>query len=87
MGPLFARTVPHKGYPWLKVWAGYPYSVSRVNQIVSLFVMLVWLALSIGAFPALQGKLCLPTVLPWAFASLTAIFAIAMLLQKSRRIY
>ncbi len=45
MGPIYKTTLSRKEMRWINILAPYPYSVTRVNQLVSLFVTAVWLAL------------------------------------------
>jgi hypothetical protein len=44
-GPLFKTTLEKSDYHWREIYGPYPYSMSKVNQFVSLFVFLVWAAL------------------------------------------
>lgn len=79
VGPLYKTTISKEEFPLLKFWGGYPYSVSKVNQIISLFVLLVWLGLVVGALPALPRRECVAAVAPWILAGLTLLFAIFLL--------
>jgi hypothetical protein len=51
VGPLYKTTIAREEYRWLKFWQGYPYSVSKINQLISLFVALVWIGLAVASFP------------------------------------
>jgi hypothetical protein len=44
LGPLYKTTIADEEFSWWKLNAGYPYSVSKINQIVSLYVVVVWFA-------------------------------------------
>jgi hypothetical protein len=76
VGPLYKTTISRQEFPLLKFWGGYPYSVSKINQLISLFVVLVWMGLAIGALPALPWRDCLLSLVPWLLAGLTLLFAI-----------
>jgi hypothetical protein len=73
IGPLYKTTIAREEFPWLHFWGGYPYSVSRVNQLISLFVAIVWLCLVIASLPALPRRDCLAVIWPWLLAFLTLI--------------
>ena len=45
VGPLYKITLAREEYKFMKLNSAYPFSVSRINQILSLFVVLVWVAL------------------------------------------
>lgn len=45
MGPLYKTTLSRDGLKWFDPRSAYPYSVTRINQLVSLFVTLVWFGL------------------------------------------
>jgi len=78
IGPLYKTTVATTKFSWIKFWDGYPYSVSKVNQLISLFIVLVWLALSVAYFPGC----CILQVRPWApyvLSCVTAVFVILLL--------
>jgi len=51
MGPLYKTTLSPTRTQWLRPFAGYPYSVSKVNQIISLFVWVVWMGLALRWYP------------------------------------
>jgi hypothetical protein len=53
-GPIYKTTISKEQFRWWKPWDGYPFSVSKVNQLTSLFIALVWLALAIFSFPPLR---------------------------------
>ena len=56
MGPLYRTTLSREH--WLTVLMPnkpFPFSVSRVNQLVSLFITLLWVGLAIRAFPFSQA--------------------------------
>ena len=45
VGPLYKTTISKEEFDFLSPIDGYPYSVSKVNQLISLFVVCIWLAL------------------------------------------
>lgn len=50
MGSLYKITIAHENYkPW-KLHSGYPYSVSKINQLVSLYVVCIWAGFFIYSF-------------------------------------
>jgi amino acid transporter len=51
MGPLYKMTNAHEKYRFWDLCAGYPFSVSKVNQLVSLFVVCIWAGLFVYSFP------------------------------------
>ena len=73
-GPLYKTTIANEKFCWWKPHDGYPFSVSRVNQFISLFVVLVWLALAISSFPSLHLPLCVVAAKSYILAGLTLLF-------------
>jgi hypothetical protein len=55
-GPLYKTTISKEEYPMFSVKGGYPYSVSKINQSVSMYIATLWLGLAIGACPLLSWK-------------------------------
>jgi hypothetical protein len=51
IGPLYKTTLSSDEFSVFQFWAGYPFSVSRVNQLVSLFTVVIWLSLLVKSFP------------------------------------
>jgi hypothetical protein len=79
-GPLYKTTISSETFPFWKFWKGYPFSVSKVNQLTSLFVVLVWFALAVSAFPALRLSACLAALKPYILAAVTALFLILLVI-------
>ena len=52
MGPLYKTTISKSSFSFCELWSGYPYSVSKVNQLISLFITVVWLGIGFYAFPS-----------------------------------
>lgn len=38
IGPFYKTTLSRQEFPWIRFWGGYPYSVSNINQLISLFI-------------------------------------------------
>jgi hypothetical protein len=49
MGPLYRTTIAHSKYRLRNLTKGYPFSVSRINQQISLFVIGIWFLLAVEA--------------------------------------
>lgn len=79
VGPLFSTTVSEDEYPWRKLCSGYRYSVSKINQVVSLFVVLIWIGLAAMAFPDAPYRQVLLEAAPWIAAISTTFFAALLL--------
>lgn len=47
MGSLYKTVKNPDHYKWYKITSGYPCSVSKINQLLSLIVSLVWLILTV----------------------------------------
>lgn len=45
-GPLYKTIMKKEEFSWLKPWAPYPFSVSKINQILSFFVALLFILLT-----------------------------------------
>jgi len=82
-GPLYKTTISNEQFCFWKPWDGYPFSVSKVNQLTSLFVALVWLALAISSFPSYHLPVCFVATKPYALAALTFSF-LCLLIRKGR---
>src|SRR5260370_22665292 len=41
IGPLYKTTISPEEFPLFRFWGGYPYSLTKINQLISLFVPLV----------------------------------------------
>ncbi|MEQ8738884.1 MAG: hypothetical protein RIE87_16700 [Rhodospirillales bacterium] len=100
IGPLYKTTLKLTLFDFFKPLAGFRYSVSKINQIISLYIVFVWSGLFIHTIP----KQVLPPNLeslkssligmgPQILAILTSIFVFSILLfglsgsqKKSRQI-
>lgn len=78
MGPLYKTTISKDGFAFWKLWSGYPYSVSKVNQIISLFILVVWLGLAAHAFPHPIFAKCIYLDGYWLLALVTALFTVGL---------
>jgi hypothetical protein len=77
MGPLYNTTPNEAGFHLVKLWAGYPYSVSKVNQLISLFITMVWMGLIISEFPPCSAHISVDKY--WVLTIFTAVFTIVTL--------
>jgi len=77
MGPLYKTTLSRDSFFFLKFWTGYPYSVSKINQLVSLFVLIVWIGLAIYAFPH-RPSLPFQMDAYWLLGIITGLFVFAL---------
>jgi hypothetical protein len=82
-GPLYKMTISNEQFRWWKPWDGYPFSVSKVNQLTSFFAALVWLALAISSFPSLRPPACFVAVRPYLLAVFTLLF-LCLLVSRGR---
>lgn len=79
-GPLYKTTIANEQFPWLKLQKGYPFSVSKINQLTSLFVALVWLGLTVSSFPPLSPlPACFVAAKPWILAVFTVVFLVVLI--------
>jgi len=78
IGPLYETTISQEEFSWLRLWTGYPYSVSKINQIISLFIVFIWFGLSIASFIGTPTLGRIRVVAPWILAAGTAIFSICL---------
>ncbi len=51
IGPLYKTVIDKGSFSFFKFWSGYPYSVSKINQLISLFVTIIWFGLIIKSLP------------------------------------
>jgi len=75
-GPLYKTTINRSEYSIYKFWEGYPYSVSRINQLISLFVALIWCGLVIKSFPVTIIPTCISSFSHWILVAITLLFVI-----------
>jgi hypothetical protein len=47
IGPLYKTTLSHGQFGLARLLDGFPFSVSKINQLVSLYITLIWLGLTI----------------------------------------
>jgi hypothetical protein len=93
IGPLYKTTLAKEEFAWMKFWAAYPYSVSNINQLISLFVVLVWAGLAFISFPQASSLSCVRPLAPWVLAFGTLSFLVLLVVlgrsrpgSKARRI-
>lgn len=78
-GPLHDVTLDRSHYPFRYLHRAYPFSVSRVHQLLSLFVALVWVTLALGSATRLPLTWAWADPTPGIVAILTLGFAFACL--------
>lgn len=73
-GPLYKTTISKKKFRWYSPTSGFPVSVSKTNQVISLYISLVWVVLVIKAFA--ESVLCVSFYLGgyWAMLICTFVF-------------
>ncbi|MBZ5665870.1 MAG: hypothetical protein LAO30_14805 [Acidobacteriia bacterium] len=80
IGPLYRTTLSkEKWWCIFEPHEAFPFSVSRVNQTVSLFITLLWGGLAIRAFPFSQAIQPSRVTAYWSMAGFTALFLILLL--------
>lgn len=72
-GPLYRTVLARDEFKWHRLFSGYPYSVSRINQIVSLYVACLWFSLSVITFPSARRTDLSNVVLDYGLAGLTLV--------------
>lgn len=84
MGPLYKSGLDRYTFNFWDITAGYPFSPSRINQIMSLFVVFVWLFLMIRTL--VSADLCSNPSRLWTilFMSSLTIVGIVLLATKGR---
>jgi len=78
-GPLYKMTISNEQFCFWNPWGGYAFSVSKVNQLTSLFVAFVWLALAISSFPPWHISACFAVHKPCILAAVTVIFLVLLI--------
>jgi hypothetical protein len=78
VGPLYKTTLSKEEFPFYMLHCGYPFSVSKINQLVSLFVTLVWFGLTVRAFPQLPWNERIGHLAYAAMAMVTALFVVLL---------
>ena len=72
-GPLYKLTPGNTEYRFLKLNSAYPFSVSRINQILSLFVVMIWCILFISSGFRCSWLPMRDNIFSWAIAVLVLI--------------
>ena len=78
IGPLYKTTIAKEEFNFSRFWSGYPFSVSKINQIISLFIVLVWLGLVIHSFPTMNWSLSWVSAGYLVLIGLTFIFLVLL---------
>ena len=79
---LFKTTISRDRYGKMQLTHGYPYSLSRINQVISLYIVFIWAVLAAWRFCALltSGSSRVFLVL---VTLVTAVFCICLLYSTS----
>lgn len=85
IGPLYRTTIAKNRYSWWNFWDGYPYSVSRINQVISLFIALLWIGITVSAYPGCHWPQCFSEYSILTLAIVTCTFILLLLFQFSGR--
>ena len=81
-GNLFKTTISRDLCPIWKPAGGYPYSLSRLNQIISLYIVFIWTAIAVWRFCELV-RADRVTALLSAVALISVVFCIGLLCLTS----
>ena len=80
VGPLYRTTLARQKWWYIfKPHEAFPFSVSRVNQVVSLFITVLWAGLAARAFPFLQAYRPSQEAQYWVMAGFTALSLLFLL--------
>ena len=78
IGPLFKTNIKAAGSIW-NPFASYPFSVTKINQLLSLFLTVVWIVLIVQSCNHVGLSFKGTFTAAGAVLMLTAIFAVLML--------
>jgi len=78
MGPLYKTTPSTKRFAAFHPISAFPFSVSKVNQILSLFITIVWMGLAMLNIPYVYLSLYAWKYSPWILIALTVLTLIAL---------
>jgi hypothetical protein len=79
IGPLYKTTIAIEQFRLFHFWDGYPYSVSKINQLISLYIVFVWVGNVISSFPDHPLPSYIVNVSPWVLGFTTAVFLVLLL--------
>jgi magnesium-transporting ATPase (P-type) len=79
IGPLYRTTLSSEKWRILLPHEAFPFSVTRVNQVVSLFITLLWVGLAYRAFPMSQAHRPTRATAYWIMAEFTSFFVCLLL--------
>jgi hypothetical protein len=83
MGPLYKTVINRRTFKFWDITDAYPFSVSKINQVLSLFVSLIWLPLIFKSL--LLANLCiLSHTVTFISVSLFSVIAIILLIAKGK---
>jgi hypothetical protein len=73
-GPLYKMTMDRHSYRFWKLNSGYPFSPSKINGILGVFVIAIWIVLGVRAFLLL----CHRSVWDYIVGVIAIVFAICL---------
>jgi magnesium-transporting ATPase (P-type) len=79
-GPLYKITPNINEFKFLKLNSAYPFSVSRINQILSLFVVSIWISLFISSLAKINWLPFTDNILSWMLAIMSVTCFISLFL-------
>ena len=79
IGPLYKTILAKRQFSLLVPWDGYPYSVSKVNQLVSLYILIVWIGLWAKSYPGTPIPKYITNFSTEIFALITGAFLILLI--------
>lgn len=83
-GPVYELVMPANEYPLWAFWTGYSYSVSRVNQLVSLFAIVLWIVLCASTSPLGSTQTHEEQIVSWMLIGTTLLwFGLLLVLGRS----
>jgi hypothetical protein len=87
MGPLHKMTIERKSFPFSDLTGPYRYSPSRINTLLALATMLVWILLIARTLSRWEFKpLYSPTIAFMSLLTIGVVFAILRTGKSSRRL-
>ncbi|MCH1627773.1 hypothetical protein [Fredinandcohnia quinoae] len=81
IGPLYKTSINMKHAKMRHIYSEYPFSVSRVNQILSLFLCLIWIIFLLNSSNSIIGFIDIPDyIFVIVFCGMTILFVLSILI-------
>lgn len=77
-GPLYKTILAKDEFPFLKFWDGYSLSVSKTNQLISFFIVFIWVVLMFRAIPGFEMPECVQKHPYGTMVIITSLFVISL---------